>query len=519
MKTALLLLGALPLFAQSDQKSSVRGRIIDDIYAQGTAKARITLSGGGLKGPSVTTSDEHGNFSFPDLTAGRYQMNIERAGYFNPTPQPVQVGSPSVDLGDIVITRIRVISGTAKWNDGEPAAGATVQVLPIVSGKPVYRIGAGGARVTDQGTYRISNLRPGRYVLIASNGDQSSAAFDSVRPRVASPVFYPSSPSAAGSVVIDVRKSPEAADISFKLEEKPGVTVGGTVVPSAGTPLGTRILLELLLDDVPVQAFDLRQVAAGDSFRFLDIPEGSYTIVASTPQLSRGYQAVKVGKEPVTNLRLDAPEPAAAVIKVEMQEPDGRLTFPVPGVAVRGYFPALQQFGFTAVGSGIPATAAGELRATDVAAGGTYSMEFRGIPAGAYVESVTQGKREQHFGPFEFVASADKVNVLLKKDGGTISGSVRGEKGPVPQAFVVLAPKNRRATLRFQTASSDKDGNYQLSAIAPGDYELYAFDRNDEDSYLDDDYLRKYNAHVIAVTVQPNSSLSLQPELTKVAGQ
>jgi hypothetical protein len=202
-----------------------------------------------------------------------------------------------------------------------------------------------------------------------------------------------------------------------------------------------------------------------------------------------------------------------------MQEPDGRLTFPIPGISVRGNFPALQRLGFTAMGSGFFLTNDKEIRATDVAAGGTYSMEFRGIPAGAYVESVVQGKREQHFGPFEFIVNDELIHVLLKKDGGSINGTVRGDKGPVPQAFLVLAPKNRKATIRYMTVSSDKDGNYQLSAIAPGDYELYAFDRNDEDSYLDDDYLRKYNTHVIAVTIQPNSAVSLQPELTKVAGQ
>jgi len=322
-------------------------------------------------------------------------------------------------------------------------------------------------------------------------------------------------------VNIDVRKTPEATDISFALRERPGVTVEGTVVPSAAFPAGTQVGISLSIPGIPVPGYGLRRMRAGDPFLFLDVPEGQYLITVSSPELVRGYEFIQVGKEPLRDVRVNMPESVPVTMRVEMEEPNGQRTSPIPGIAIRGQFDLLMSLGITGFGASRPGPAMsnGDLRATDIAPGATYSMSFSRLPTGSYVESVTQGKNEQHFGPFEFIANANPVRVLLKKDGGTISGSVRGEKGPVPQAFVVLAPKNRKATIRYMTASSDKDGNYQLSAIAPGDYELYAFDRNDEDSYLDEDYLRKYNSHVIAVTVQPNSANSLQPELTRVAGQ
>ena len=35
------------------------------------------------------------------------------------------------------------------------------------------------------------------------------------------------------------------------------------------------------------------------------------------------------------------------------------------------------------------------------------------------------------------------------------------------------------------------DGSYQIGNIAPGSYDLFAFDRNDEDVYYDADFLRR----------------------------
>src|SRR6185436_5396255 len=114
---------------------------------------------------------------------------LEKAGYFAPNPQDVQVGASEINLGDIILVRIRAISGTVRWSDGEPAAGATVQVLPVVAGQASYRGIATGYSVADRGTFRIANLRPGRYVLFASSAGY--ALSENPRPRVAPAIFFP----------------------------------------------------------------------------------------------------------------------------------------------------------------------------------------------------------------------------------------------------------------------------------------------------------------------------------------
>jgi hypothetical protein len=512
-RLALLLL-ALPVFAQNNSKTTLRGRLIDDVYSQGVSRARLALSGGGLRTPLTAIASEQGAFSFPDLAPGAYRLALEKAGYFTPTPLDVQVGASQINLGDVILVRIRAISGVVRWSDGEPAAGASVQVLPVVAGQVSFRGIATGYSVSDRGTFRITNLRPGRYVLFASSAGY--ALSENPRPRIAPAVFFPGSDVAAGATKIDVRKTPEITDIDFTLRDRGGVTVEGIVAPSASFPAGSDVLIGVMVPNAPAPVLGLRRMKVGDSFRFLDIPPGQYMIaVSSDRDLCRGYESIQVGSDPLTNVRVTMPERVTVVVHTEMEEPGGQRTSPVPGIAIRGQVDKLFSYGITGFGSARPGQplANGDLEATDVSPGATYRMDFNRLPANSYVESVTQGKNEQHFGPFEFVASSDVVRILLKKDGGTVGGTT------VPRTFVVFAPKNRKAANRFLTTTADKDGNYQLSAIAPGDYELYAFDRNDEDSYLDEDYLQKYNAHVIAVTVQPNSSISLQPELTRVAGQ
>lgn len=517
---ALLILSSLALLAQSDGKFVFRGRVVDDLNDQAVRTARIILTGGA--NPLIAQSDDRGAFSFADVPPGRYKLNIEKAGYFTPIVQDIQAAaSSSLDLGDIPLTRTRAISGTVRWSDGEPAGGITVQILPVVAGKPVYRGIATGARTDERGSYRIPNVRPGRYVAFASSAQGSLS--DDLRPRLAMPVFYPGSDALAGGLRIDLRKTKEATDISFRLQEKAGVTVDGVVAPSAEFPAGTDVLLGLMVPNIPTSLFGMRQMRAGDAFRFFDIPEGAYLLVVSTRrELYRGYQSIQVGRQPLTGVRVNLPEPAPVVMKVEMLERDGTRTSPVKGISIRGQLDKLGSFGNSVSGaaSAVQPLSNGDLQKTDIAPGETYSMEFRGVPADAYVESVAQGGREQKGGPFEFVATTEPVRILLKKDGGTINGVVRdGNRGPAPKAFVVLAPRNRKATNRFLTAAADKDGNFKIAAIAPGDYDLFAFDQNDEDSYLEEDYLRAVSARATGVQVDPNSAQTFQPELIRVTAR
>ncbi len=94
----------------------------------------------------------------------------------------------------------------------------------------------------------------------------------------------------------------------------------------------------------------------------------------------------------------------------------------------------------------------------------------------------------------------------MRDDGGSIQGAVRKKEGVVDPGFVVLAPVDRSREHLFRTAKAAKDGSFQLSDIAPGDYDIYAFSRNDEDQFMEDLYLRQFSSQATRLTIAPKDS-------------
>jgi hypothetical protein len=125
-----------------------------------------------------------------------------------------------------------------------------------------------------------------------------------------------------------------------------------------------------------------------------------------------------------------------------------------------------------------------------------------------------QGQRDLVAGALPVIAGGDPVQVLLKRDGGRISGKVTdGTKAPW-RAYVVAAPRDRRIELWFVRTFTLSDGTFLLSNLAPGEYDVFAFDRNDEDIFYNPEFLRRYAAGATPVTVGPGSSQSVELRLT-----
>ncbi len=102
---------------------------------------------------------------------------------------------------------------------------------------------------------------------------------------------------------------------------------------------------------------------------------------------------------------------------------------------------------------------------------------------GSYISHVEQNSRDLPGGPFPERSwrAPYSIHITMRDDGGSVQGAVRKKEGVVDPGLVVLAPVDRSREHLFRTAKAGKDGSFQLSDIAPGDYDIYAFSRNDED--------------------------------------
>jgi hypothetical protein len=137
-------------------------------------------------------------------------------------------------------------------------------------------------------------------------------------------------------------------------------------------------------------------------------------------------------------------------------------------------------------------------------------------PQDSWVAHVYQEGKELDGSPFPVTGGSSGIEIVLKRDAGSIAGTVTGQdNGPV-KAFVVAAPKNRRQEHLFRTAMSGADGTFNLTNVAPGEYDVFALDRNEEDAYLDADYLDQFANHALTAKVGANTAVSVGLSLIKI---
>jgi protocatechuate 3,4-dioxygenase beta subunit len=101
-------------------------------------------------------------------------------------------------------------------------------------------------------------------------------------------------------------------------------------------------------------------------------------------------------------------------------------------------------------------------------------------------------------------------------DGGYIEGTVTDDAGkPVANATVIGVPDIalRSQFDLYQRGESDQHGNFRLRGIKPGSYSFYAWSSMDDESYMDPEFLARYESAKTDLSVAPNQHQTLALKL------
>ena len=269
--------------------ASIVGSVSVADSGQPARKVRVSLSGGEIRGRTVTTDDQ-GRFSFTSLPAGRFMLSASKPGHVSVSygqrkPGPGRSGT-AIQLSDnqkfevqLQIPRGGVITGIVLDERGEAIPGTSVRVMRYAtqSGQRTLQQ-AGTGSTDDRGIYRVYGLQPGEYVVAAT--PRNTAMTDEVRMRTEveamrtaaqnmgetravearqmlervqalqaevtaasttdepttgyAPVYYPgtTAPASASSVIVGVAE--EKGGIDFQLQLVPIAQIEGVVVTASG---------------------------------------------------------------------------------------------------------------------------------------------------------------------------------------------------------------------------------------------------------------------------------------------
>lgn len=272
--------------------ASISGSVIDGNGAP-VRRARVSLSGAGLRRDRSTVSDQRGRFTFFALPAGRFTVTADKPGFLKSSHGSRRPGRPGTPISvvdgqklekiDVTLPKAGVIAGTLVDRDGDVATAIDVRALRLVLDGGEHRLVlAGASRTDDRGSYRIPELVPGDYVLSATPAPGEDEAGSGEKAAFA-PIYFPGTPVARAATPVRLGVSEERLGVDFVLPFVPTADVAGAIVVPKGHDTCEPLIALVPLTDgfVGAVAADIATVQSdGGRFVFSGVPPGSYRMEA-----------------------------------------------------------------------------------------------------------------------------------------------------------------------------------------------------------------------------------------------
>ncbi len=225
---------APPPSAQPDPTlCTVAGSVVSANTGEPLRKAHIFLTPhgqGDTAVPFTVNSDSAGHFSLTQIPPGPYDLHVTHDNYLassfaqrdSSSPGAVLTLTPSQKMTDLIfrLHATAVITGRVVDEDGDPLPNVDVTASARKSDRStVGQSNDGGYAVTDdQGQFRIYELKPGKYILLA-NGDRMAGGRSELKNPYQN-TYYPNVTDVARASIVEVKSGDEASSIDISLIHK-----------------------------------------------------------------------------------------------------------------------------------------------------------------------------------------------------------------------------------------------------------------------------------------------------------
>lgn len=488
----------------------VEGSVVNSVSGVPLKNAHLVLhrmdnnSTGNLPAFGAIT-DSSGRFSIKEIDAGRYSIFITRTGFTyakqNATPSVLTLEAGRVAKGlSFKLVPQAVITGRVVDEDNEPAANASISCMRYhyVSGTKVLR-NSGGTSTNDKGEFRMFGLEAGKCYISArwqqNNFEPNEIRKSSGNDQGYITTYYPSGASPSSAIAVNLSPGGEVGGIDIRLMRAKTVNVSGTIT---NLPKLTNAVTVLLVARDGNGWLSERQNAGPDPkghFVIHDVAPGAYTLIAMDWQETAPRTAtalLEVGDSHVEGVHLTlgmdpdmkgklitegAPAPAAAAAsaitpqRVGLQSDDGMM-FAIQDGSVK-------EDGTFVLKNLWPSR---------------YRLNVWPMPAGAYLKQVQLGEQDVRGGVIDLRSGIDarELTITVSLNGAQVEGVVHDKDQPYANATVGLIPSDSMLRNYYAIATSDQNGHYVFRGVAPGKYQLYAFDQIENGAYLDPDFLKPY---------------------------
>lgn len=518
---------------ENDQLCTIAGTVLSANTGEPLKKAHVVLhpqSDGSNDHPLTATTGASGHFSIEKIPAGRYGLRVDRANYLDTQygqDQPDKPGAilslaPSQKITDLLfrLHRTAVIAGRVLDEDGDPVRGASVFALArtIVRGK--IRFEPSESENTDDiGAYRIFDLAPGRYTILA-NPPQKSPWLEPVEQFAYLPTYYPGTTDSARASTLEVKSGDEITGIDFVLAPKPPARtykIRGHILNSLTEYPDVNLIVML----TPRRNRDVEPSAepqranldrkTGD-FEIKDVVPGEYVVAAmsfGTGDNHTAVQSVDVITSDVDGVSLVLTRGIDILVRVTSE---GKAAASA-NVTV-GLNPSMDDASsdFVEVRRSV-ARPDGSFALKEVG-DGSYTLNVYSDCVECYLKSASANgvdllERGVQVSSGE---APSPIALVYSSNSGTLTGAVTNKDDlPAPGALVVLVPdsSSHQKPDQYKSSTTDQYGHFEIRGVPPGHYKAFAWEKADEESYGDPDLLRRFESMAESFDIAGNEQKSV----------
>jgi hypothetical protein len=468
------------------------------------------------------TTDAAGRYEFANLPAGRYWVQVLKAGYLLsssthkdiPSTQtlPLELAEGARVRVDFKLARAGTIEGRVYDEQGEPVFKARVSVFQrsVVDG--FARLNSvRSAETDDTGHYRFDRLDPREYLVAAEAPLSGAFRARHLPDAVYGRTFYPSASRANGAQVARTTLAAPEFTADIKLWPVPAMEFAGTVIDVQGQVLGGGTLT--VHDPATRGQTAEASVSVGrdGTFRVRGLPEGTYLLrvmgqCCAGERRTFGYATVTPG---------DASRNEIRVVMVPEVQISGRVVG-LPGATATVHAKSRYPVVVPDLSGRVDAEGRFEFKALPV----PVRLDVTGLPAGWHVHSVSTRTGPLIHGKFDASSGADihDVEIAVSNEVGRVRGAVSGVRGAGAERTIVTlfalgepdGPFGLRTNYQ-RTAPLDAEGRFELRDVPPGDYHIAALRDVIRTRAEDPEFLALLTRDASSVTVFPagNSDVRL----------
>ncbi len=509
-----------PGLPPAGEPGAIDGRVVNAVTGEPLKKAAVVLfslspsrSGRPVQ-PRTVLSDAEGRFVFHGVAGGDYRVTASRPGFIDPqmgTYAPIVNLNPLQGFRSVVVKLepLAVVAGKIVDEDGDPIRNATVQLARYryFEGRRRLSPAGGSANTNDRGEYRIFDIMPGRYYLVAHHHQValwggSSQGFGTS--------YYPGARQASQASTIEVAAGQELRSVDFRLPLEPLYKLAVRT-----TPAGPR---------VNAAAIEIHPLDGEPMFR------GFASSVSRRPDGTMEYDRLHAGRYRVTARLQD--ETAAMLMGVQVVE--------LPGAAevLLTLRPPSTVKGSVTMPAGARAPIHVFLRSLHGPDGQSpnatvqpdSTFQIGGVPPGEYavrmmtppnlyLKAVRQnGENRPGFRIDLSSGDGGALELILANDTGSVTGSIAlPSSGLLRPYAVVLAPFSADGGAKGLETRADPEGAFTFPPAPPGEYLVAALEEINSGAAEDPDFAKDNEKRGVRVTVRPSARVLVEQRVPLIS--